>query len=108
MTNYITLADDWSDSFRDFLNQEIIVNGDDYLLGFHFRHALDPRAPLIRLRTRNRKNEDVSSAFQIFQYNERLALHTVNHVSDSLFYDKAHTGRNIALCIRATWGSATK
>ncbi|MCI0557412.1 MAG: hypothetical protein MN733_02875 [Nitrososphaera sp.] len=102
MDSYSNLTNRWANAFQGFLHTELPAE-QPYLIGFHFRHALATQAPIILLRTRDSKDNELESARDTFTRNEQLALHTVNHVLDSLFYDKSHTDKNIALCIRATF-----
>jgi hypothetical protein len=52
-----------------------------YCIGYHLRHVLDVETPSVRVRaTSNAKAE------RILSENNKLGLHTLNHVIDSLLY----------------------
>ncbi len=102
---------------REFIacihKENIITSADDYILGFHFRHVLDIDAPFIVFQKKSDKGIE-GTVFQkdgttetddppTLTKNKRHALHTLNHVLDSLCYDDVPNDKNIAICIRATF-----
>ena len=52
-----------------------------HCIGYHLRHILDVQTPSVRVRA-----SDMNIAENILSENNRLGLHTLNHVIDSLLY----------------------
>ena len=70
-----------ADRSINLLSDDISYHSKNLCFGFHLRHILDIETPTVRVKASKQK-----LAKRILDHNNRLGLHTLNHVIDSLLY----------------------
>src|SRR5262245_50133641 len=79
------------------VENEVKKHSNRYCLFYHLRHVLDTSSPSVAILATAEEQ-----ATRIWQRNEKLGFHTLNHVLDSLYYPERSVG-DVAICVRVSF-----